>query len=118
MPERIAPPIQNGSSSIARPIAIQITPIVAPVPKEVPVRIDTIQLRRNAITRNADGDTSFDDQHTITAIVPDARHSAVIKPISPKIISIFRTVLTPDSDIFPSSARLCFRIRPYAQKIR
>ena len=37
------------------PIAAQMTPMVAAVPKEVPVSTETRQLRRKAIRRKTDG---------------------------------------------------------------
>ena len=58
-PDRTAPPISRISTPSALPIAEQITPIVAAVPNEVPVRYETAQHRINARGRNAAGRMSF-----------------------------------------------------------
>ena len=51
-------------------------------------------------------------------MVPAARQSAVSMPMSPKVIRIFLTFLTPEPDIRSSSPVLCPFASPYAQKIR
>ena len=112
MPERIAPPSQNGESPIAEAMDMVITPIVAPVPNEVPVSTEIRQFNRNAISRNTDGSIRSAAQQTMTGIVPAPRQRAVIKPIRPKIIRIFFTVRTPSSDIRSSARGRCPRIRP------
>ena len=42
-------------------MAMQITPMVAAVPSEVPVRPDTRQLSRNTNIKNAEGLMSWDE---------------------------------------------------------
>ena len=51
-------------------------------------------------------------------MVPAARQSAVSMPMSPKVIRIFLTFLTPEPDIRSSSAALCPLTSPYPKKIR
>lgn len=59
-PERIAPPVSTGETPIAVPIAAQITPIVAAVPKEVPVSTERPQLSRKLISRKTPGRISLE----------------------------------------------------------
>ena len=54
-PDRTAPPIRRMSTPIAPPIVAQITPMVAALPKEVPIRTDTAQLSRKVIRRKTPG---------------------------------------------------------------
>lgn len=79
------------------PIALHTTPMVAAVPKEVPVRKESRLFIRNTISKNTDGWMISAKKQTITGIVPAHRHSAVIMPISTKVISMFRAVFTPAS---------------------
>lgn len=102
-PERIAPPVSTGETSMAVPIAAQMTPIVAAVPKEVPVRTEITQLSRKVISRKIEGRIRSAAWQTIKGTVPAARQSAVITPISRKVNRIFQTVATPSQVIFASS---------------
>ena len=88
-----------------------MTPMVAAVPKAVPVRRDMPQLSRKASSRKSGGQISSDAQQTMTAMVPQARHRAVKKPMRPKVMRTFFTVFTPVRHIVRISrqARPCFR---------
>ena len=55
MPERIAPPESMGFTSMAFAIVIHITPVVAAVPKDVPVRKEIKELTMKTIARKDDG---------------------------------------------------------------
>ena len=55
MPEREAPPSRAGSIPMILPIVMQMTPIVAIVPKDVPVRNDTKQFRRKVMSKKTLG---------------------------------------------------------------
>ena len=103
-PDNIAPPVKRGSTFITAPIEAQITPIVAAVPKEVPVNMDIPLFSRKTIRRKTDGRISFAARQTIEGIVPDALQRAVIIPISRKINRIFPTVFIPLSAI-PTRSR-------------
>ena len=85
--------------------AMQITPIVAAAPKAVPMRSDMRQQRRNAASMAADGWMSDDDQLTIAAMVPEARHAAARAPATTKRQSIGATERADDAPARSSSAR-------------
>ena len=55
MPDKIAPPVKVGSIPLALAIDIQMMPIVAAVPKDVPVKSETKQQSRKTIKMNTDG---------------------------------------------------------------
>ena len=76
-------------------MAAQMTPMVAAVPKEVPVRTDTRQLSRKAIITNRAGWMSRAEKQTITGMVPACRHRAVSIPMSTKVMRMFFTVRMP-----------------------
>src|SRR5574344_2225403 len=54
-PPRMAPPRYTGLMPITLPILMVMTPIVAAVPKEVPVSRDNRQLSKKVITKKAPG---------------------------------------------------------------
>ena len=54
-PPKIAPPRYTGLIPITLPILIVITPMVAAVPKEVQVKSESRQFKRNVITKKAPG---------------------------------------------------------------
>ena len=55
LPERTAPPSHSGSAPMERPTVMQMAPMVAAVPKEVPVSMETPQFKRNVITTMVSG---------------------------------------------------------------
>ena len=55
MPERMAPPVRAGLMPRALPMVMHITPIVATLPNDVPVRKDIKEFMRNAAMRNHEG---------------------------------------------------------------
>ena len=59
-PARMAPPVQKILISMAEAMLAQITPIVAAVPKEVPVRVETTAHRINVSNIKTDGWISFE----------------------------------------------------------
>jgi hypothetical protein len=102
-PDKIAPPISTGFMLKASPIVIQMDPIVAAVPKAVPVRKESPQLSRNAITGKYWGTIRLLEYATIAGIVPLCLHKAVRTPISIKVMSTFLAVITPPTDILHNS---------------
>ena len=58
LPDRMAPPSSAGSVPIPPPIIMQITPTVAAVPREVPVRTDTSAHSRKEARSSSDGENS------------------------------------------------------------
>ena len=104
-PDNIAPPITTGSILNASPMVIQIEPIVAAVPKAVPVRNDRAQLSRNAITGKNWGTIRVLEYETIAGIVPLCLHNAVSIPISINVMRTFRAVFIPFTDICANSPR-------------
>ena len=102
-PEMIAPPIIAGLILRASATVMHIVPIVADVPNAVPVRNETKQLSKNESTTKKLGCIIFTEWQTMAGIVPEARQRAVIRPISKKLIRIFRTEATPSADIFKIS---------------
>ena len=69
-----------------------MTPMVALVPKAVPVRTETAQFKRNVMSRKIEGRIRAEALRTIREIVPAARQKAVSTPISTNVRSIFRMV--------------------------
>ncbi len=59
-PERMAPPMSTGSTPIVTPIVMQITPMVAAVPNDVPVSSESRALSRNAARIIVRGLTAYD----------------------------------------------------------
>ena len=91
-PDRTAPPTSTGFSPMAPEMLMQITPMVAAVPKAVPVRTDTPQFIKKAKSRKAEGWRNRTQMVMITAMVPQARQRAVSIPMNRNRISTFRTV--------------------------
>jgi len=60
MPDNTAPPVKTGLTFIAAPKDAQITPIVAALPKDVPVSIDIPLFNKKVIRRKTDGWISCD----------------------------------------------------------
>ena len=60
-PDRTAPPSKNGGILIVEAMTEQITPMVAAVPKEVPVRKESIAFKRNVIIRNTEGISNLEE---------------------------------------------------------
>lgn len=79
---------------------MQMTPIVAAVPNDVPISTDTKQLSKNTVKIKADGTINFEELYIIIGIVPAPRHTAVMIPISKNTSKIFFTVRIPSSDIW------------------
>jgi hypothetical protein len=94
-PDNTAPPVSIGLTPIVEPMEAQITPIVAEVPNDVPVRTESPLLRRKVIRRKMDGLIRVEALETIKGMVPEALQSAVITPIRIKVINILLTVLIP-----------------------
>ena len=91
---------------------MQITPIVAAVPKAVPMSSDIRQQRRNAASTAADGWMSDEDQLTIAAIVPEARHAAASAPATTKRASMEATERMDNAPARSSSGRRTPRRMP------
>ena len=51
--------MQKGGTPMETPMVLQITPIVAAVPKAVPVRKEIRQFKRKVISRNTEGRISL-----------------------------------------------------------
>ena len=94
-PDKTAPPVSIGLTPIVEPMEAQITPIVAEVPKDVPVRTESPLLRRKVIRRKTDGRIRVEALETMKGMVPEALQRAVITPIRIKVIKILLTVLIP-----------------------
>ena len=94
-PDKTAPPVSIGLTPIVEPMEAQITPIVAEVPKDVPVRTESPLLRRKVIRRKTDGRIRVEALETMKGMVPEALQRAVITPIRIKVINILLTVLIP-----------------------
>ena len=58
-PERMAPPRSSGFAPSETPMLMQITPMVAAVPKEVPVSTEIPQFKRKDTSRMTSGRSSF-----------------------------------------------------------
>ena len=77
---------------------MQITPIVAADPKEVPVRSEIRQQSQKQITTIRSGRITRVDAQMMVAMAPQARHTAVSIPMSMKVIRMFFTDRMPVSD--------------------
>ena len=95
-PERMAPPRSSGLAPAETPMAMQMTPMVAAVPNEVPVSTESAQFNRNETSRITSGRKSFAAWQMINGIVPQARHRAVIIPIRTNTIRMFLAVRMPE----------------------
>ena len=84
-------------------------PIVAAVPKAVPVKKDTRQFNTKQMGTNNAGRTNSIEKQTMVGIVPHSRHSAVRMPIKPNEISTFRTVAIP----FKHIKAVCLTVLPF-----
>ena len=93
-------------------MAMQMTPIVATVPKPVPMSTDMSEHKRKHITRQAAGESSRDDQATMVGIVPLARQMAVRAPITTKSRMTFLTVETLLTESLSRSRRRFPRASP------
>ena len=109
-PESIAPPAITGFMFIEYAIVMQMTPIVAAEPKDVPIRNETPQQRRNVISTKTLGFMSFTADEMMNGIVPLALHDAVSIPTMRKTIRTFFAVLTPSKIIFNIDFKECFLI--------
>ena len=81
-PASIAPPTITGFIPIDFAIVIHITPIVAEVPKDVPIRNETRQLSKNVISTKISGVIKSIAEQIMKEIVPLERHDAVSSPMS------------------------------------
>ena len=54
-PESTAPPVRITGTPMTLPMVAQMTPMVAAVPKEVPVSTDTPAFKRKVMSRNTPG---------------------------------------------------------------
>ena len=110
-PDKTAPPTKLISIPMLVAKTPQMPPIVAAVPKAVPVSMDTQQFNKNVITKKLAGFIKGYTKQTITEIVPEQRHKAVSTPINKKVIKIFFTVFIPIKQSTKSSRQhnpLCF----------
>lgn len=89
---------------------MQITPIVAEEPNDVPMRNETPQHKRNVISTKMFGFMSFAADEMMNGIVPLARHDAVSIPTIRKTIRTFLAVLTPSKIILSIDLKECFLI--------
>lgn len=101
---------------IIDPTLAQMTPMVAAVPRAVPVKTETAQLSRNATRRNECGTMACAARYTIMGMAPEARHMAVMMPIRPKTISRFLTLQTPWNDMRTTFATPWPLYTPYPTK--
>ena len=69
---------------MARPIDMQIMPIVAAVPKAVPMSMDIMEHKRNVASTKTEGESRLDEMLTISGMVPEARHAALMAPTMAK----------------------------------
>ena len=95
--------------------AAQMTPMVAAVPKEVPVRKETAAQRRKEASTIHCGPQKGTARLTMAGMVPQARHRAVMTPMRRKMKSTLRTVFTPFHAMRSISRAVCRR-RPQAKK--
>ena len=93
----MAPPEYMGGIFMLLAMVMQMTPIVAAVPKDVPVRDDTRAHRRNDARRTALPSHHWDAWYTIYGIVPLTRQAAVSMPTRIKVTMTFLAVLTPET---------------------
>lgn len=111
-PERIAPPQIAGDTPMALPTLMQMTPMVAAVPIDVPVRTETSAQRENVAGRNSSGVRASEAKVTIYAMVPDARQSAVRTPTRSMTTAMFVTDDTPEPAILSNFTMLNPRRKP------
>ncbi len=81
-PDIIALPAITGLTPIVWAMAIQIAPIVAAVPKDVPIRKDTKQFNKKARRIKIEGVISCTQYTTMVGIVPADLHRPVSTPIN------------------------------------
>ena len=110
IPDITAPAVKSGETPSDAPIVIEITPMVATVPKDVPVRTESSVFAKKMRTRKNSGRMRSDTKITISGIVPAARQLAVSIPIKRNVMRMPLTVRTPSSDISQTS------LRPYPRK--
>ncbi len=91
---------------------MQTTPIVAAVPKAVPMRNDMSDVRAKVASGAAAGVTRGDAMTTTCEMVPLARHRAVRMPMSTKLSMTPRAVETPERAMRTSSAGSWPRMSP------
>lgn len=89
------PAVSIGFSPAVLEIIMQMTPIVLLVPKEVPVKNDIMQHKRNVHNTKYFGSIKPTEWYRIKGIVPPTRQLAVRQPISTKIMIIFPTRAMP-----------------------
>ena len=114
-PDMIAPPAITGLTPIVWAMAIQIAPMVAAVPKAVPIRKDTRQFNKKARRIKMDGVISCTQYTTMVGIVPADLHKPVSTPINTIVSSTFFTVLIPCRHISAVSFRENPFFRLYAE---
>ena len=102
---------------IETPTLTQMVPIVAAVPKAVPVRTDTPQLSKNVISTRISGRIRSTAQQMMSGSAPHARQKAVSIPISGNTSSTLVDVFTPETIISPSSRHEKPCLFPYIVKI-
>ena len=89
---------------IETPTLTLMVPIVAAVPKAVPVSTDTPQFKRNVISSMISGRMRSTAQQMMNGSVPHARQSAVRMPMIGNVNSTPDAVFTPAPTI-PKSSR-------------
>ena len=94
-----------------------MTPMVAEVPKDVPVSTESRQFNRKVISTMMEGLISTEAQETSTGMVPAMRQRAVSMPMRRKVSSTFRAVNTPITAICRSSFQENPFVLPYSMKI-
>lgn len=94
----------------------QMTPMVAAVPKAVPVRTERRQLSRKVMSRKTAGRMALAAKETMTGIVPACRHRAVSRPMRRKLSSTFLAELMPERENRRTSRREWPRRRLYSRK--
>ena len=99
----MAPPVHTGLAPRKLATDMQMTPIVAAVPKAVPVRQETQQFNTKVRTKNSSGRIRLPASDTIMGIVPPARQTVVSIPISTITMRIVRTVFSPRTELCHSS---------------
>ena len=111
-PARMAPPERSGLTPMASSIVAVMTPIVATVPKAVPVSVERRPLRRKAARSPHSGVMKPAASVTRRAIVPEALHEPVSMPMSAMTITMPMMVRTPFEAMAPSALRPCPRKSP------
>lgn len=89
-------------------MVMQMTPIVADEPNDVPIRNETPQQSRNTISTKTEGFMSLTAEQMMNGIVPLARHEAVSTPTIRNTIRMFLAVLIPSKIILKISLNECF----------